>query len=201
MDEPFTFSVDSISTITFVVYGSCLKDSACDCFLGFGDNETYFTMSYSMDGEVKNYDGDSDYQPIAIYPTPGNVMASGDILSLLDDIDTSSVSNYWTDLRDLLAGGAGENFHDLTEEHDSSWPITVTVTNDVFANSTYITAGNGERSVDVSFDGTFKSDALLSFAFTNDVQKNGGETEGFEIYNIEVTQMDGMLLFVNVEGV
>ena len=157
-------------------------------FLGFGDDSWYWTASYCLDASVMNYNGDSSIDElIAVYPTPGDhTMAFGDILSVLDDVNTSSKSNYWTDLRDKLAGGAGENFYDLTTEEDGTWPIIVTVTNDVFANRTYIMMENGDRSVNVSYLGTFEPGSPLSFAFTNDVQKTGSESEGFEIYNIEV---------------
>lgn len=195
MDGPFQFAADAITSISFKIEGECITDGDCDMFFGFGDGNRYWTMSFCLDEwGVMNYNGDTDVTGfIAIYPTPGDIMASGDILSLLDDVANAGVGTYWTDLRDKVAGGAGENFYDISTEKDQTWPITVTVTNDIFANMTYINVENGDRSVNASYIGTFETDTPLSFPFTSDVYTTGG-VEGFNIFSIDVTstRIEGM---------
>lgn len=162
--------------------------------MGFGDGTSYFTVAYSLDTSgLMTYSGHNT-SCIAMYPPVGDPMASGDVLSLLDNVDNST-QNLWNYVRDKLAGGAGENFDDISEEQDVNWPIFVTVTNDVFTNETYINIENGDRSVNISYAGTFRVNSSLSFAMTRDTDiDNSGTVIGFDIYNVDVTRSDGMLI-------
>ena len=157
-------------------------------FIGFGSNSSYWLMVISFDNNGGISLSGVGSVNVGVYPTRGEPLANGSLVTLLDDIRTGT-SNYQDDLRDL-SGGDSSNWDTLSTTDDDGWPLYVTVTNDVDNNATYVVVENGDRSVNVSFSGTFDPESPLSFVWTNDV--NGDKNEGFEITDIEVTLKDGV---------
>lgn len=184
---PFGFNSDTTTSISISMNGTCTISSACELFMGFGDNQRYITFAFTLDDAMIGYEGDpSNSQLVMIYP--GDSLAIGNLSILLNNVTTTYYLDYIYDIRDDLSGGNGFT-HSLSTEEDASWPITVSITNDVDSNQTQIYFENGARSATHTLNGTFASDSDLYFGFIPDM--NSAETEGAEIYGIDVTLSSG----------
>ena len=138
--------------MSLVINGSCYITADCDMFIGFGSNSSYWLMVISFDTGI-SLSGVGSVN-VGVYPTRGEPLANGSLVTLLDDIRTGT-SNYQDDLRDL-SGGDSSNWDTLSTTDDDGWPLYVTVTNDVDKDQTRIAVENGDRSVNASFSGTFE---------------------------------------------
>jgi len=181
--DGMTFEKDKDDTISIEMNGACTTDE-CDFIIGFGDNSSYFTMVIAQDKRVGTYNGDnSDNGTVHFYPSSG--LRDGDLTSLLDDVDNSSVMAYTLALWDATAGGYGGNFLQLsTVKTWNEWPMTLTVTNNVTDGVTNIALENGDRTVTKVANLHFEEGSDLYFTFTNGVS---GVGEGFIMDSFVIT--------------
>ena len=114
-----------------------------------------------------------------IYPGPDLELASGELLSLLNDVEP----NAWgTSVRNALAGGDENNNVDINSQNDGTWPFNLTVVNDAVNDEVSIRWENGNRVAEAKLSSAFTPEADLYFGYHTD----RGSGEGFEIYNIDI---------------
>ena len=174
----YGFVSDKRSSLTFEITGACLFIQ-CDFFLGFGDENKYFTILVSMDPGVIGQSG--IVAGLWLYPSSGNTLQSGMVTEILN----TSLS-----IQDALAAGNRSNLHLWSNETDAIWPIEIKIINDYRINEINLAFSNGNRSASCSFGDVFTPNTDLHFTITSDYWKHG---EGIEIYDIAISQDDGKI--------